>query len=625
MSFNMDSVRFHWHKLYSKLPVVAFDTLSIPVAWCLAYWLRFNMQPLSGSITTVSSLYPLSILTAVQIACYYYFKVYRGLWRFSSLNDVARIIRAVVFATAIVIPLFYFLSLLEQIPRAVFPLYSMILITILCGARLVFRNYIDKKHDSNAFCKPSRVLIVGAGQAGEGLIRDLKRNKSYLPIGLVDDCSKKRGLEVHGVRVLGTIRKLRALVAQHHIDLIFIAIPSAGSLEMRSIVTHCEACNIPFHTLPSLQALASGQVEVQALRKVNIEDLLGRDQVNLSWDAIASHIQGRRVLVTGGGGSIGSELCRQILALKPEKILILDSCEFNLYNIDQELRAQFPQIIIQLALVSVTDAVAVNDVFGQFRPDVVFHAAAYKHVPLLEDQIRVAVANNVIGTQIVAQASTAVNVEKFILISTDKAVNPTNIMGTTKRVAEIYCQNLNSRVATQFITVRFGNVLGSMGSVVPLFQKQLEQGGPLTVTHPDIERYFMTIPEASQLILQAMVNGTGGEIFVLDMGEAIKISYLAEQMIRLAGKKPGQDIHIEYTGLRPGEKLFEELFHAAEALEPTDHEKLFKSSYRQMDWAELTQTIRMLNVACSECQNDELLVLLKSLVPEFRCNMILEV
>ncbi len=625
MSLDLGRARFNLHKMYSSLPVIAVDMLSIPIAWCLAFWLRNNMQPLSNGPITSHSLSALSILATVQIACYYYFKVYRGLWRFTSLNDVARLLRAVIFATVLVIPLFYFASLLQYIPRSVLPLYSMTLVAILCGARLLYRNYWDKNNGQTANTEIKRVLIVGAGQAGESLIRDLKRNQSYLPIGLVDDSQSMRGLEVHGVRVLGTISKLPALVAQHQIDLIFIAIPSAGSVPMRSIVNHCEACNIPFHTLPGLQALASGQVEINALRKVNIEDLLGRDQVNLSWDKIATQILGRRILVTGGGGSIGSELCRQIMALQPEKLLILDNNEFNLYSIDQELSVRFPHMTTQLALVSVTDLVAVNAIFGKFKPDIVFHAAAFKHVPLLEDQIRVAVQNNVLGTQIIAQATVAAGAEKFILISTDKAVNPTNIMGTTKRVAEIYCQNLNSRVSTQFITVRFGNVLGSMGSVFPLFQKQLAHGGPLTVTHPDIERYFMTILEASQLILQSMVNGSGGEIFVLDMGEPIKISYLAEQMIRLAGKKPGLDIQIQYTGLRPGEKLFEELFHAAEQLEETEHEKLFKSSFRQIDWAELTQTLRMLDAACTEHQNDELFVLLKSLVPEFRSDAMLEV
>ena len=296
---------------------------------------------------------------------------------------------------------------------------------------------------------------------------------------------------------------------------------------------------------------------------------------------------------------------------------MLDNSEYNLYKIDMELRESFPELMIEVVLASVVDQVAMDFVFQGFKPEVVFHAAAYKHVPLLEDQVRVAVQNNIYGTQIVAEASIAVGVEKFILISSDKAVNPTNIMGMTKRVAEIYCQNVNSRVSTQFITVRFGNVLGSVGSVVPLFQKQLQRGGPLTVTHPDMKRYFMTIAEACQLILQAMVNGVGGEIFVLDMGEPVNISYLAEQLIRLAGKEPGRDIAIEYIGLRPGEKLFEELFHTSEQLVKTAHEKLFKSSFREIDWDELMRTLHLLNSASATHQSDDLLILLKKLVPEF--------
>lgn len=434
----------------------------------------------------------------------------------------------------------------------------------------------------------------------------------------MDDNLNKVGLEVHGVRVLGTTRQIGDLVRKFSIELIFIAIPSAKSASMRRIVTLCESSQVLFRTLPSISALASGRVEVNALRPVNIEDLLGRDQVNLQWDIIASLISGKRILVTGGGGSIGSELCRQIMALQPAQLAIVENSEFNLYTIEQELQQKFPQIPITSGLVSVTDEIAINRFFHDYKPEIVFHAAAYKHVPMLQNQIRSAVLNNVLGTKIVAKASVATGVDQFILISTDKAVNPTNIMGTTKRVAEIFCQNLNLRVKTQFITVRFGNVLGSAGSVVPLFQKQLQEGGPLTVTHPDMQRYFMTIPEACQLILQAMVNGRGGEIFVLDMGDPVKISYLAEQMIRLAGKEPGKDIQIEYTGLRPGEKMYEELFHETEQLVSTEHEKLFKARFRELDWHELNQTMRMLATACNEHQDDELMVLLKSLVPEYR-------
>lgn len=610
-------------KIISKLPVILFDVTAIPVAWYTAYWLRYNMHPSLSVLTSSPFLIALSVLIVVQTACYYSFKIYRGLWRFSSLNDVIRILKATFTAMMLVIPVFYLMSILYQVPRSVFPLYGIILITLLCGARLSMRIHWDKrKLATNA--RVQKVLIIGAGRAGEGLVRDLKRTHTYHPIGFIDDNISKRGLEVHGVRVLGTTRELSECVNRHAVDLIFFAIPSARSALMRRMVTLCEHSNVPFRTLPSIQALAAGRVEVNALRPVNIEDLLGRDQVTIQWDKIGACISGKRILITGGGGSIGSELCRQIMLLYPASLAIIDSCEFNLYKIEQELLRQFPDIPLTLGLMSVTDEVAINRFFEQFKPEIVFHAAAYKHVPMLQNQIRVAVHNNVIGTWVVAKASVSLAVEKFILISTDKAVNPTNIMGATKRVAEIYCQNFNTQVETQFITVRFGNVLGSAGSVVPLFQNQLKMGGPLTVTHPDMQRYFMTIPEASQLILQAMANGEGGEIFVLDMGEPIKISYLAEQMIRLAGKEPGKDIHIEYTGLRPGEKLYEELFHESEQLSATDHEKLFQAKFRELDWHDLLQTLRMLDTACIEYKEDELLVLLKSLVPEIRLNTLIK-
>ncbi|MBA2656386.1 MAG: polysaccharide biosynthesis protein [Tatlockia sp.] len=606
-----------FQKLYKKLPVIVFDLSAIPVAWYCAYWLRYNMQPFASSQKLSFSLMSLLILMSVQLLSYYYFKVYRGLWRYSSLNDVGRIIKATVTATIISIPLLYLATMLHYIPRSVFPLYTLIFITILCSARLLLRILWEQHSKEPQLSAVKRVLIIGAGQAGESLVRDLKRTQSYLPVGLIDDNKNKRGMEVHGVQVLGTTDDLPQLALQYRIDLIFIAIPSIRSALMRRIVNNCETCNIAFRTLPSLSALADGRVEVNALRDVNIEDLLGRDQVILHWDKIAATIKDKRVAVTGGGGSIGSELCRQIMTLKPKKLLIIENCEFNLYKIEEELKAQFPQIVLELGLISVTDKVAVNYHFHHFSPQIVFHAAAYKHVPMLENQVRGAVQNNILGTQCVAEASVAFGAEKFILISSDKAVNPTNVMGTSKRVAEIYCQNLDRIVETQFITVRFGNVLNSAGSVVPLFQKQLQAGGPITVTHPDIERYFMTIPEACQLILQATANGLGGEIFVLDMGEPVKISYLAEQMIRLAGKEPGKDVLIEYIGLRPGEKLFEELFHNSEQLAPTEHEKLFKAKFRQIDWSELTQAMRLLDSACILHNDQELYLLLKNLVPEF--------
>lgn len=606
-------------KIYFKLPVLIFDATSVIVAWLSAVYLS---NP-SAQLNRI--LLPLFGVLIIQIGSFYYFKIYRGVWRFFSFNDAVRIVKSVSVGTIGIFTLQYS-SLIEQtniltsMVLSSMVLYCLICTALLCAGRSILRHRVELDGVGNDILdKVQRVLIIGAGQAGESLIRELHRTKAFEPVGLIDDQFKKLGLELHGVRVLGGVEDLPVAIAKTRADLILIAIPSAHSADMRRIVEQCELCEIPFRTLPGLHALASGKVAIQALRKVNIEDLLGRDQVLLDWDKIRQYIADKRVLITGGGGSIGSELCQLVMSLSPKAMMVVESSEYNLYQIESEMQKKYPKIRFEKMLLSVADEIGVNYAFQQFKPQIVFHAAAYKHVPMLQDQIRIAVKNNILGTQIVAQASVAVGVEKFVLISTDKAVNPTNIMGATKRSAEIFCQNLNTRVNTQFIVVRFGNVLGSVGSVVPLFQKQLEQGGPLTVTHPDIQRYFMTIREACELILQAMANGQGGEIFVLDMGEPVKITYLAEQMINLAGKVLGKDIDIKYTGLRPGEKLFEELFLPSEQLVKTEHPKLLKAKFCSYQWDELIETFQLMQQACkqpSQQQDEELFVLLKSLVPE---------
>jgi FlaA1/EpsC-like NDP-sugar epimerase len=361
----------------------------------------------------------------------------------------------------------------------------------------------------------------------------------------------------------------------------------------------------------------SGQVTLNQLREVSIDDLLGREPVALDWQAIESGLKGKKVLVTGAGGSIGAELCRQIARLQPARLILLDSGEFNLYSIEMELSKSFSRLRISRCLNDVVDRPAIEKVFAESRPEIVFHAAAYKHVPMLEDQVREAARNNVLGTRAMAEVADSFGCEAFVMISTDKAVNPASVMGTSKRAAEIFCQNLNKRSQTRFVTVRFGNVLGSAGSVVPLFKQQIESGGPITVTHREISRFFMTIPEACQLILQASVMGDGGEIFVLDMGEPIKIAYLAEQMIRLSGKVPGEDIDITYTGLRPGEKLYEELFHEKEALQSTHHEKILLARHREFDWQRLTDILDGMVIACNNCDETGLRSLLSELVPEW--------
>ncbi len=594
------------------------DVVMIPIAWGLAYWLRFNLGKIAPSFVE-QALHILPIVIPVQAVFYWIFGLYRGIWRFASLPDLIRIVKVVISGVLVTILILFLNAQLVAIPRSIFPLYALLLIAFLGGSRVCYRWLKDHVEIARKREQAQRVLIVGAGQAGEGIVRDLQRhaNKEYHAIGFVDDRRAKRGQEIHGVRVLGRTSDIPALVEQLGIHLIIIAMPSARSAEMRRIVDYCEISGVPFRTLPSIQNLASGSVKIDALRAVSLEDLLGRDTVSLDWDGIRSSVENKVILVSGGGGSIGAELCRQIARLTPRQLVVIEQNEFNLYQLMTELTKTFPELPIAGHLLDVADRVGVNHIMQQQHIDMVFHAAAYKHVPMLENQLRVAVRNNILGTQVLAEAAVANQVNKFVLISTDKAVNPVNIMGATKRAAEIFCQNYGLHTQTQFITVRFGNVLGSAGSVVPLFKQQIEAGGPVTVTHPEITRFFMTIPEATQLILQSAVLGKGGEIFVLDMGEPIKIRYLAEQMILLAGLTPEQDIEIKYTGLRPGEKLYEELFHEAEPLLATTHEKIMQAKYRERDWNDLMHCLTELAQACESNQTDVLQQLLVKLVPEY--------
>jgi FlaA1/EpsC-like NDP-sugar epimerase len=461
------------------------------------------------------------------------------------------------------------------------------------------------------------VLIIGAGQAGEMLARDLLRDPEakYRPVGFVDDNPATRGKDIHGLPVMGSCDDIPKAVGERDIDLLMLAVPSASQQQLRRIVGICETAGKPFRILPRMQDLVNGQVSLKELRDVKIDDLLGRDVVSLDWDAVTHGTREKTILVSGGGGSIGSELCRQLARLRPQQLVILERSEYNLYSIELELRREYPDLPLAAVLGDVGDASAVEQLLRRYRPQAIFHAAAYKHVPMLEEQARAAVTNNVFGTQVLATLADRHGCEVFVMISTDKAVNPTNVMGASKRVAEIVCQAMDARSKTRFITVRFGNVLGSTGSVVPLFQQQIAAGGPVTVTHPDITRYFMTIPEAAQLILQGSVIGSGGEIFVLDMGEPVKIAYLAEQLILLSGKRPGVDIEIVYRGLRPGEKLHEELFYAEERLADTAHPKILLARSEQPDVDRLESTLAQLDKACRRHDEETIKTLLAGMIP----------
>ncbi|MCU7828634.1 MAG: polysaccharide biosynthesis protein [Candidatus Thiodiazotropha sp. (ex Myrtea sp. 'scaly one' KF741663)] len=598
----------------SQGAALAHDFFMVPLAWYLAYWLRLETFPPDLLSSMLASL---AVVLPIQLVSFLLFGLYRGIWRFASLPDLLRIIKAVIVGTALNLIVLFLLTRLEGIPRSVPILFALLLIIFLSGSRLFYRWVKDRHLYLNS---GKRVLIVGAGKAGEMLARDLLRssNQDYQLIAFVDDNTRRTGREIHGFTVAGTCIDIPELVLEKQIDIIMLAVPSAKPDQFRKIISYCNAADVPYRTVPQLNDLMDGNVRINELREVSIEDLLGRDPVSLDWPAISQSLSKKNVMITGGGGSIGSELCRQIAKLNPSRLIVLDNSEYNIYTIEMELLNTYPSLELECHLGDVTDHPFVEDVYLRHKPDVVFHAAAYKHVPLLEPQVRQALRNNVLGTRIVAELADKHSVGVFVLVSTDKAVNPANIMGASKRAAEIFCQNLNTHSETQFITVRFGNVLGSAGSVIPLFRKQIEAGGPVTVTDQRMERYFMTIPEACQLIMQTVVLGNGGEIFVLDMGEPVKIGYLAEQMIRLSGRTPGEDIEIEYVGLRPGEKLYEELFHEKEQLEKTSHDKVLLARHRKVDWARLNLTLDQISKSCVEMDIENLGNLLDELVPEHR-------
>ncbi len=601
--------------IHPRIAVVLHDLAMAALAWWIAKLLRYALKP--DEIVGFGMLeFPIVLL--VQGLIFRWTGLYRSVWRFASLPDLWNIARAVVVGSLFIGVSLFLYNRLEGVPRSVLVLYPLLLAALLGLPRLAYRYWKDSRSDLLQNQVAKRVLIVGADRAGEVLSRDLQRDNRYGVVGFVDDNPSLRGASINGYPVLGRFDQLPEVAREVAVDMLLIALPGASTAEMRRVVSLCDATDLPYRTVPRLEDVVAGRAQFNQIKEVAIEDLLGRDTVELDWTAIRETLSGRRVLITGGGGSIGSELCRQVARLGAQSLTVVEQSEYNLYRISQELRADFPELIFDGILANCGDEIAMHKAFTDVRPQVVFHAAAYKHVPLLQDQLRTAFRNNALGTRTVADAACAVGVECFVLISTDKAVNPTSVMGACKRVAEIYCQNLDAHTDTRFMTVRFGNVLDSAGSVVPLFRRQIREGGPVTVTHPEISRYFMTIPEACQLILQTASIGKGGEIFALDMGEPVKIRDLAEQMIRLAGKKPGSEIPIVYTGLRAGEKLFEELFHPLENYSATAHAKIFLAQHREVSWELLQAMLCKAAEAADVFNEEELRRCVSSLLPSFR-------
>ena len=598
---------------YIRTGVFLHDVLMIPVAWYLAYWLRFNLGDIPDNSLQVATLM-LPVVIVCQSFSYVVFGLYRGIWRFASLYDFIRIGKSVYVGALIATLVIFFITGMKLVPRSVIPLYIILLFFLLGGNRALYRSLKDRRMRAGS---GKRTLIIGGGESAQMLVRDMLQHSQgeYLPVGMIDDNPDKLNREIHGIKVQGVFEDIPDVVRKQDADLIVIAIPSLSSERMQRLVAICESANTSFKTLPKLGDLISGQVTVNAIQEVSIEDLLGREKIELDLDMMRAGLSGKVIMVTGGGGSIGTELCRQIADFMPGKLIIYERSEFNLYRIQQELEKKYPQVNLVTVLGDVCDRQAVENILGQYRPDLIFHAAAYKHVPLLQAHPAQAVKNNIIGTRIVAEAAGKFHCDKFVFISTDKAVNPANILGATKRAGEIYCEGMNTVSSTRFITARFGNVLGSDGSVVPLFREQIRAGGPLTVTHPEITRYFMTIREACQLILQASVVEQEGGIFVLDMGDPVAIGYLAEQMIRLSGKEPGKDIEIQYVGLRPGEKLYEELFYGSEEKEQTRNDKVFRAKHAPIDWNKVKQAVSHLEQALADADDDRIKRILAEFVP----------
>ncbi|MHC4656717.1 MAG: polysaccharide biosynthesis protein, partial [Planctomycetota bacterium] len=535
----------------------------------LSFLLVHNMQLKRSWL----KLYPplLLFVLVVKVPVFGLFKQYRGWWRYVGISDMTSIMRASLVSTITIVTLWFVMGYIEPI-RTHLPagmksptegvcmadMFATIL--LLASLRTLIRLYFEEFRTVEAG-RLKRFLIIGAGDAGEELLRAIHRKSfaEYEVIGFIDDDHRKQGTLIHGLPVLGTVEELPKICEDQNIEEIAIAMPSASHKERRRVVQVCSGTKIRFRTVPSITDIASGKLSVSQIRNVDINDLLGREAVELDLDLIEAFLKDKTILVTGAGGSIGSEMCRQVCNFNPKLLLLIEQAENPLFYMERELRRQYPAIGIKAIVCNITDKIRVDGIFETYKPEVIIHAAAHKHVPLMELNPGEAIKNNIVGTQTVSDAANNYGSTNFVMISTDKAVNPTSIMGSSKRIAEMYIQDLSRTSKTHFVTVRFGNVLGSDGSVIPIFKKQIAEGGPVTVTHPKMKRYFMTIPEASQLVLQAATMGKGGEIFVLDMGEPVKIVDLAKEVITLSGFKPGEDIEITFTNLRPGEKLFEEL------------------------------------------------------------------
>lgn len=592
------------------------DVVAAGLAWFAAYWLRFNLEVPEGYLRDMQAQLP--YVLGVHVAIFWLMGLYRGLWRYASLPDLQRILVAVSIGALAVPALLTLLGHGALVPRSAYVIAPLLLAGIMCGSRLAYRAWKEKRLIALvAHPEAVPVLVLGAGDAAVLLLKELAGSSRWRVLGLLDDDPRKQGGEIERVKVLGPVDRVAEIAERHGVTQAIMAMPGATHEVRKRAVDFATAAGLTVMTVPALSDIISGKVSVSALRNIELDDLLGRDPVELDIPGLQAFLKGKTVLVTGAGGSIGSELCRQIARFQPARVVLFEQSELALYRIEREFLEANAGVEVVAAIGDAKDGARMNALFAKWRPAVVFHAAAYKHVPLMEsDNALQAVQNNVLGTLAVARAAIGAGTAKFVLISTDKAVNPSSVMGASKRLAELVCQALKGESgATQFVIVRFGNVLGSTGSVVPLFREQIARGGPVTVTDPEMRRYFMSIPEAAQLVLQAGHMGREGEIYVLDMGEEVKIVDLARQMIRLSGLAEG-DIRIEFTGLRPGEKLYEEPLADAEHSLPTPHPKLRIARARPPDSERLVQDVTTW-LAGGGDDADAVRARLKSWIPEY--------
>lgn len=602
-------------KMSYKLTIamlILIDFIIVLTAPFLALLIRLDGS--MDSFYYLLLLHYMPIMVLIRLTSFYLCGLYKRMWKYASINELLAIIGAVTLGSILISA--YVFERGALLPRSVHVISWFLHIAFIGSSRMFIRilQYLRQKRVVSG----TNILIVGAGDAGAMIAREILNSQfcaSKKLVGFVDDAKEKTGRLLLGAKVLGTRKDIRKIVERHKINEIIIAMPSVAGDTIREIFQECKSTGCSVKTLPGIYELIDGKVTVQQLRSVEINDLLRRDPIKLDLGRIAGYLSGKRVLVTGAGGSIGSELCRQIANMSPSSLTILGKGENSIYEIDYELQQKFNGLTINPIIADIRDNARIQQIFVQLKPQVVFHAAAHKHVPLMEAQPTEAVRNNIFGTKVVAEAADRHGVEVFVMISTDKAVNPTSVMGATKRVAEMIVQNISKTSNTKFVAVRFGNVLGSRGSVVPLFKKQIARGGPITITHPEMRRYFMTIPEASQLVLQAGSIAKGGEVFVLDMGEPIKISDMACDLVELSGLIPHRDIQIKFTGLRPGEKLFEELLTAEEGTTSTRHEKIFVANLKPVNEEKLQQTLLALQFIS---QPEEITKELLKVVPTYQ-------